>query len=152
MTSSLTGTDNSKLAAQFSTRAADVAGVAGVACKAVMASIVTGVGEQTATLRLGKASMSIVDRSTFGRSAIISSRVHAVSYEIHGVAWAQIHFTSYSQLIGMQTSMDESCFFFQFWLQFEKKIEFRKCSFKLLKNLLKVMLIEESNFKAVLSL
>ena len=69
-----------------------------------------------------------------------SSRVICCCYDnkMHGVAWAQVHSMSFpaDQNINFN-SMDK----FKFWTDFEKEIEFWKCSFKLLN----VMLIKKSN-------
>ena len=54
--------------------------------------------------------------------------------KMHGVAWAQVHLISFPADRNVN-------FHGQFWTDFEKEIEFRKCSFKLLN----VMLVEKSN-------
>ena len=56
----------------------------------------------------------------------------------HGVAWAQVHSISFLADRNINfNSMDK----FKFWTDFEREIEFWKCSFKLLN----VMLIKESH-------
>ena len=66
---------------------------------------------------------------------------------MHGVDWAQIHTTSFP--IDRNVSHEwTNLVFYELQQDFKKEIEFQKYSFKLLN----FILIEESNFIAVLSL
>ena len=63
---------------------------------------------------------------------------HCNNNKMHGVAWTQVHSISFPADWNINfNSMDK----FKFWTDFEKEIEFWKCSFKLLN----VMLIKKSN-------
>jgi len=67
---------------------------------------------------------------------------------MHRVAWAQIHSISFPTDRNVNFNGQILFFFNEFQQDFEKEIEFQKCSFKLLN----VILIKESNCVALLSL
>ena len=62
---------------------------------------------------------------------------HCYDNNMHRVAWAQVHSISFPADRDVNDDVNFNCMDkFKFWTDFEKEIEFWKCSFKLLNAIL----------------